>query len=300
MRDATRSYYQPAITRVVEHIVTHLDRAVALDELADLAGTSPFHFHRICRGMLGETPLEMARRIRLERAAHQLVHSSESVTRIAFAAGFDAHEAFTRAFRSAYGQAPSDFRRAGVRRFEIASMNGVHFAPDSTIHPPRFRDTGGATMQVEIETLPARRLAIVRHTGPYNQIGAAFQRLGAIAGPAGLIGAGSEMIALYHDAPEAVPVADLRSDAALVVSGSAPLPPGVTEGHLPAGRYARTTYRGSYEGLGDAWARFMGEWLPASGHRLAEGPALEVYRDGPMFNPGHEPVTDLYVPILEG
>ena len=41
-------------------------------------------------------------------------------------------------------------------------------------------------MDYEIKTLPARRLATVPHTGPYNQIGPAFGKLGSIAGPAGL------------------------------------------------------------------------------------------------------------------
>ena len=61
-------------------------------------------------------------------------------------------------------------------------------------------------MHVEIDPQPARRLATVRHLGPYNQIGRAFADLGRRLGPAmgGLAMHGAAMIALYYDAPESV------------------------------------------------------------------------------------------------
>ena len=80
------------------HIQHHLDEAVSLDELAALAHFSPYHFHRIFRGMVGESVMEHVRRLRLERAAHRLKFSDEPITRIAFEAGYETHEAFTRAF----------------------------------------------------------------------------------------------------------------------------------------------------------------------------------------------------------
>ncbi|MGH7713196.1 MAG: GyrI-like domain-containing protein, partial [Gemmatimonadaceae bacterium] len=41
-------------------------------------------------------------------------------------------------------------------------------------------------MQIEIEQLAPMRVGAVRHVGPYDQIGKSFERLGALAGPAGL------------------------------------------------------------------------------------------------------------------
>src|SRR5438876_564500 len=77
--------------------------------------------------------------------------------------------------------------------------------------------TGGIPMDVTIETLPARRLATVRHFGPYPQIAEAFHRLGRIAAERGLYAhVDPPMLALYHDDPETTPPAELRSDAALV------------------------------------------------------------------------------------
>ncbi len=137
MKAETRSFYVQVVQRVVEHVAQHLDEALALDLLAARACLSPFHFHRVFRGMVGETPVELARRLRIERAAWQLAHTPLSVTAIAFNAGFETHEAFTRAFRSCYGAPPSDFADAASvesswrRRAACISLNAASFHPSS-------------------------------------------------------------------------------------------------------------------------------------------------------------------------
>ena len=100
MKRETQSFYALAVQNAVARVVSSLDQALDLEGLARGAALSPLHFHRIFRGMVGETPLELHRRLRMERAARRLGSSETSVTTIAFDAGYDSHEAFTRAFRS--------------------------------------------------------------------------------------------------------------------------------------------------------------------------------------------------------
>jgi AraC family transcriptional regulator len=128
---------------------------------------------------------------------------------------------------------------------------------------------------------------------------AGFERLGTVAGPAGLIHdpRDSTMLAIYHDDPEGTPLAELRSDAGLTVSEDAALPEGLEEQRIPAGRYACVVHEGSYERLGDTWARLMGEWVPASGQRVGDGPSYEVYRNTPGAASEDELRTELYVPL---
>lgn len=153
-------------------------------------------------------------------------------------------------------------------------------------------------MQVEIKEKPELRAAAVRHVGPYNQIGEAFGRLDAIVRPAGLLKPDTQMIAIYHDDPESTPTDQLRSDAAVTVSKGDAVPNGLSEQRVPAGRYACATHVGPYEKLGDAWARFMGEWLPASGHRMGDGVSYEVYLNNPMNEPDKQKLkTEMCVPI---
>jgi len=153
-------------------------------------------------------------------------------------------------------------------------------------------------MKVEIKEKPELRAAAVRHVGPYNQIGEAFGRLDAIVRPAGLLKPDTQMIAIYHDDPESTPTDQLRSDAAVTVSSGDAVPKGLSEQRVPAGRYACATHVGPYEQLGDAWARFMGEWLPASGHRIGDGVSYEVYLNNPMNEPDKQKLkTEMCVPI---
>jgi effector-binding domain-containing protein len=53
----------------------------------------------------------------------------------------------------------------------------------------------------------------------------------------------------------------------------------VNAGHLPAARVARTVYRGSYEGLPDAWGEFDA-WITANGY-TKRGDLWERYVAGP-------------------
>ena len=153
-------------------------------------------------------------------------------------------------------------------------------------------------MNVEISEMPDVRVAGIRHVGPYNQIGPAFGRLGAIAGAAGLFQQpGAAMIGVFHDMPQSTPSDQLRSDAAIIVPNGVTLPDGLTEQRLPAGRYAHTAHVGPYEQLGEAWARLLGEWLPASGHRIGTGATYEVYRNNPTSVPKEELITELYIPL---
>jgi AraC family transcriptional regulator len=152
-------------------------------------------------------------------------------------------------------------------------------------------------MHVEIKDMPARRLGAVRHIGAYTQIGEAFQRLGDIAASGGLLRPGAEMLALYHDDPDATPAEQLRSDAGITVPDGLALPAGLEERRVAAGRYACMVHVGPYDRLPDAWARLMGEWLPASQYHVGEGASYEIYLNNPMNTPKEKLETEICVPV---
>ena len=153
-------------------------------------------------------------------------------------------------------------------------------------------------MTVEIKEMPALRVGAVRHDGPYHLIGKAFERLGPVAGPAGLFQQpGAVMIALYHDDAGTTPQEQLRSHAGIVLPEDVQLPEGLVEQRTPAGRYATAEHVGPYDQLPDAWARLKDEAVPAGGHRIGARPSYEIYRNNPMTVPKHELRTELYIPI---
>ena len=153
-------------------------------------------------------------------------------------------------------------------------------------------------MNATIENKPAMRAAGLRHIGPYNTIGEAFSRLGAIAGQAGLYAhPGAAMIAIYHDDPQTVPADELRSDAAIVVPEGVPIPAGLTEQRVPAGRYACTIHAGPYDTLPDTWKKLSREWVPSQGLRIGAPPSYERYINNPMQVAPADLRTEVCVPL---
>ena len=152
-------------------------------------------------------------------------------------------------------------------------------------------------MEMTFKTLPPRRLATIPHRGPYQQIGPVFQKLGELAGPAGLFARTTgHMIGLYMDDPRTTPANELRSAAALPISEEAVLPAGLTEDRLDGGRFACFLHVGPYEGLPAAWAEAVATFL-SSGHRRREGPSVEVYLNDPTQVSPDALQTEIAIPM---
>jgi len=63
------------VNRAIDHVLGHLHRPIRLEEVARVAGVSPFHFHRVFRALAGETLGEFVKRLRLERALYLMSHA---------------------------------------------------------------------------------------------------------------------------------------------------------------------------------------------------------------------------------
>ena len=295
MKPTTERDYRERMLRVLVHIQEHIDEDLPLEDLARLAYFSPFHFHRIFRGMVGEPLREHVRRLRLERAAQRLRYGCESVTRIALDAGFEAHEAFTRAFRRAFGCSPSAYRRR-ARPPRAAAPAHVHWGTPQRFQPVK---TGGESMDIRVEMLPQTRVAFVRHRGPNQDVGEAWGKLMAWAWPRGLVGPATRMIGLCHDDPAVTPPEKIRYDACLTAGPDFQPDGEVGVQEIAGGEYAVTTHRGPYDGLHSLYARLCGEWLPASGRELRAVPPFEVYRNSPQDTAPEDLLTDIYLPLTE-
>jgi AraC-like DNA-binding protein len=127
---------QDTFVRFVDLLASQLDDHEARGgDLAARMHLSRFHFDRIVCAVSGESPARFRRRVLLERGAYRLVTSDMGVLDIAVEAGYSSHEAFTRAFKRAYGAPPSAWR-AAPRRFQAATPNGVHFHPPGSLRLP--------------------------------------------------------------------------------------------------------------------------------------------------------------------
>ncbi|NKY44342.1 helix-turn-helix domain-containing protein [Nocardia cerradoensis] len=102
-----------------------------LNAMAQGAFVSPYHFSRQFSRGTGESPVAMRRRVLLERAAWQL-SGGAAVTDVAFAAGYDSVEGFSRAYSRAYGHPPSATPATARTRW-LPAVNGIHFHPPMSL-----------------------------------------------------------------------------------------------------------------------------------------------------------------------
>jgi AraC family transcriptional regulator len=270
-RPATARSYAARIARVVAALHAEPDRDWRLGELAAIACFSPYHFHRLYRAICGETPDETRRRLRLHRAAGELIGSAREIEPIARRAGYRSATAFSRAFSAAYGRPPASYRQ-------------------------RQEETMTATYDVTIGADAPRRLVGLPHQGAYQKIGQAFERLGALAYGAGL-DFSRPMIGVYYDYPSSVPEAQLRSFAALEAAPEAPAPAGLESCDLAGGPSASIVHKGPYAELPQAWDWLYCQWLPQSGREPADAPPFEVYLNDPRDTPPAELLTRIVVPL---
>src|SRR5687767_5076223 len=149
----TQVDYAERLERVFRWLADHLDDTIDLTRLADVACLSPYHFHRLYRAVQGETVTETVRRLRLHRAAVELITGELPMPRVARRAGYGSQEAFTRAFKAAYGVTPGRYRTS--------------FVPMPTKH--NTEDAMETTMnyQVTIREQAPIRVAALPHRGDY-------------------------------------------------------------------------------------------------------------------------------------
>lgn len=106
-----------AIQRALERLEAVSGRPPNNRELGRLCGMSEDHFIRRFRDLMGVTPAEHGRRLRVAKAAEWLARTSRSIDEIAEASGFVDRSHFSRVFRLQLGCPPAAFRR--MHRLEV-------------------------------------------------------------------------------------------------------------------------------------------------------------------------------------
>lgn len=311
-----REEYARRINRVLNHIELHLADDLGLEELAQVACFSPYHFHRIFKAFCGETLGGHLRRRRLERAARQLIcERRKPITAIALDCGFSSSQNFAKAFKLHFGLSPSaarsrhDWRDPGfyanskpgnIRRKlgkDLLEFAGYPEATDEDFI--RIDCSGRKSMQVKIMELEPLRLAYFRGIGTYSptMIGPLFQKLMNWAGPRGVCGPGSQIMGVCWDDPGITPELKCRYDACITVSPDFQDDGRASVQVLPGGSYAVRHCEFVGQGFERVWEELMTDWLPTSGYQPDDRPNLEFYYNDGASDPQHKWIMDIWLPV---
>lgn len=283
MRSATTDY-AARINRAIDLIVQDLSQPWSLEAVSAASGLSPFHFHRVFKAVIGETPGQFVKRLRLERALYLMSHAPRrTLTEVALQCGFSSSSDFSRSFRQHFGQAPRRFDLAAFRQARRAEFERLMAgtAPRAPEPPPEAGDNPDG-FEVRLRDLPARTVAYRRVFQPYREgaAQAACEQLLAWAEARGL--ADGQWLGYMWDEPEIVAMEDCRYDVAVVVDG--PLQPDGEVGRFdfPPMRVAELVIRGDIHLEVRALDWLYQRWLPRSGYVPDDHPAFEAWIGRPF------------------
>jgi AraC family transcriptional regulator len=271
--------YETRLNRVTSYIYDHLDEDLDLMRLADVAVLSPYHWHRIYHAVRGETVVGTVKRLRMQRAAVDLAHTTMPLETVATRAGYGSVAAFTRAFGESYGMPPAQYREQGSHK---------EFSPGRLPSP-------NVQFEMDIRHVPSFRLATLDHRGDYMEIGKAFEA-GMLAAR-NLLTPDTKMFGVYQDDPALVAEADLRSKAGVTIPAGVVPPAPLAALDVRAGDYAILRHMGPYADMRSAYQWLFGTWLPQSGRDADDAPVLEEYLNNPQDTPPAQLRTDIYLPL---
>lgn len=281
---ATGLDYRQRVCRAMNYISENLAHEPSLDDIAQAANFSAFHFHRIFKAVTGETVFGFMRRLRLEWAANRLLsHPGEDITSIALDCGFSSSQNFAKAFRSRFGTSPSAFRNSKQgnkvgNHGEVFSLRVGHDAGMVNMVSPQPERRTEMEKQ-EVKDMPTWHVAYVRKVGPYGKdvCGAAFNELMGWAGPRGLLGKG-QVLGVYWDNPEVTAPENCRTDACVEVPADTPVKAPIAVQDIAGGPHLVCSFNLPMTDFTGAWEEAF-RALVESGLECADRPCYELYLD---------------------
>ena len=107
----TATLHEATVASAVRWLDEHFTESVRIERIAASVFLSPDRFTEVFAAVMGRTPRDYLRHLRLERAKLLLASTDTPVADVGMQAGFGEPAYFTRAFRAAVGMTPSEFRR---------------------------------------------------------------------------------------------------------------------------------------------------------------------------------------------
>ncbi|MGE0153955.1 MAG: helix-turn-helix domain-containing protein [Reyranellaceae bacterium] len=263
------------IHRAIDFIDENLDRDSTLAELADVACLSRFHFQRVYARLVGQTPGETMRSLRLRRARDRIVFDGCSLTEAANDAGFPTVASFARAYRREFDRDPAEIRMLPqplprprpLDRFTIVDRTA------QTLAAICWSDERAAMDPLTVDTQTyARYLAA---------------------------DAGAKLLAVYHDDFLTPYDRDFRCDLCFPLDRRK-LPEAAASFATvvaPGGLHACVEQRGLLFDLVPYWQGFVEGTLAQSGWRLRPGPVLRWFFSDRAITPPSQRLAYLYIPV---
>lgn len=277
-----------SIQKALDHIEAHLKEQLLLEDIADVANYSPWHFHRMFLAATGFGVGEYIRKRRMSEASRELAYSDKPIKCVASDYLFESQAAFTRAFKAYSGVTPGKLRQLfgpliSFRPIVLhATTKGEIMIKHSIRHKDAFILVGMSTQTtMKNNVIPQLWLSFNYECKKIQNTIHKNTCLGiCLADPS---------VEMNDDTP-------FTYIAGMEVSDGDQIPEGMLLHEVPAADYAVFEHIGSLETLDKTYATIYGEWFPQSEFSPQHGFDFELYDERFRYG-APDSIMEIWVPV---
>lgn len=288
----SKNAYATKINRVCDYIAENLDEDLSVEKLSQVAHFSKYHFHRQFSEYCGISVSKYILMMRLKRASYQLAFNKQTpIIDIAMDARFENPESFSRAFKNAFGQTPSQFRSHPKWKPWDEKYQFQGFDKKVIERNPH--------MNIQIVMFEETNIAVFKHRGApalVNDSVSTFIEWRKTSGLSPITS--SRTFGLIYDDPKVTEPDEFRFDICGSVTEEIPEnPQGITNNVIPGGKCATIRHEGPHDQMDDKVRYLYSEWLSNNDEELRDFPCFMHYINLFPDVSEHELITDIYLPL---
>ena len=264
---------------------------IDIHDIASASHYSTYHFCRVFRSLVGDSPKEYLRKRRLTIAADRLVKGETSILDIALDCQFESHATFTRSFKQLFKMTPEQYReKANPSKL----LHKDQFTPHMLHHLQNH-----LVMEPEIVKRP--EVKIVGIARQYQEEDLDIETLWSAFRPnVNQIRnrEGCDAFGIYEEYHESKNSVGFSYICSVQVSDFDHVPEGMISRTIPEHLYAVFRHKGSMSFLPETLKYIWGSWLPKSNYEYVEKPDFELYAPGTLPEDSDK-ILFLHIPVAE-
>lgn len=295
--------YIERINKVLNYINNNINEDLSLENLANLAYFSKYHFHRIFKSIMGETLNSYIKRIRMHHAFQAIRYKKDvSLTDIAYDYGFSSSSNFSTAFKNYYNITPSELK-------EASKENEYSNILESSIFTKSYNNFVSKTIisgeemslmnKVVLKEYDDMNVAYARHIGDYYKAGIAWEKITYWAATNNLLNENSRLFGISYDDPDITTIDRLRYDACIIIPENIKTSGEIGLQKIKGGLYATIEIYGKFDEIKSYYDFIFKQWLPNNPYEIDDRSCLEFALNNPNDDPEGKARIELCIPIKD-
>lgn len=292
------------ISNAIDFIERNLDKKLVLEEIAEKAYFSPYHFHRLFKAVTKETVNDFITRKRVEKSASFLLNKkNKTVTEVSEIVGFVTLSSFSRAFKKFYGISPTEFKKESPSKYsKICKTESKNGKIETQFEQYICNiNTNLKWMQMkaktEVKKMPTLKVAYLTHQGKMDAVENAYHKLMEWAYPKGLMQQENlRMLTVYHDSPKITDEDKIRMSVCLTLNSEVKTEGEVSVKEIPELKCIVSRLEITPSEFQQAWeSSFV--WMSEHGFKKADQDPYEIFYNNPNEHPEGKCIVDICIPV---